>query len=362
MGFIHTGGSGCVRARTSGTLRPIVRFARRIMFLSSTMALFACGGISPKANNIPLPPEKAFRMDLPQQAATTTSAETLKAISPQEGFEYRIGPGDILSTTVWRRPELSEERMIVSPDGAIVLPRIGRIDVMNLSQQEAEHAVRKRLEYLYISPEVTINITEFHNNRAFVLGRVTRPGVVNFTGKGSLLEAIALAGGIPLDEKETMLSKCAIIRGNDTVIWIDLQDLLKKGNMSLNASIRNNDVIFIPETSEEMVYVLGEVARPGVVPLRSGLNVVKAISLAGGMNRQGNPEQVFVIRQVNGQGSVFRIDMKRLLEQGDFTRNVTLQPNDIVFISPSGMSKFGYALEKILPTLQILSIGALLSN
>ena len=190
-----------------------------------------------------------------------------------------------------------------------------------------------------------------------MLGRVSKPGVVNFPGKGTLLEALALAGGLPDQGKENALTKCAIIRGNDTVIWIDLQDLLKNGNMALNSPIRNNDVIYIPEATDELIYVMGEVVTPGAIQIRGGMNVLKAIMLAGGMNKQANPEQVFVIRQQSLKGDVIKVDLKNLLERGDFTNNFALLPNDIVYISPSGMSKFNYALEKLLPSLNVLSLG-----
>ena len=102
---------------------------------------------------------------------------------------------------------------------------------------------------------------------------------------------------------------------------------------------------------------MGEVVTPGAIQMRGGMNVLKAIMLAGGMNKQANPEKVFVIRQQSLRGDVVQIDLKNLLERGDFSQNFALLPNDIVYISPSGMSKFNYALEKLLPTLNVLSLG-----
>ena len=127
--------------------------------------------------------------------------------------------------------------------------------------------------------------------------------------------------------------------------------------MALNSSIRNNDVIYIPEATDELIYVMGEVLSPGAFQVRGGMSVLKAIMLAGGMNKQANPEKVFVIRQQSLKGDVIKVDLKNLLERGDFTQNFALLPNDIVYISPSGMAKFNYALEKILPSLNVLSVG-----
>jgi len=317
----------------------------------------ACGSISPRETKVDKGGESNFKTELPKKVQEFATPDKVKALDTQQAFEYRFGPGDIVSIQVWRRPELSQDGILVSPDGFITVPRLGSIPVLGKSVGEVKEMVTSRLELFYIKPEVTIRVQEFHNNKAFVLGRVSKPGVINFPGRGTLLEALALAGGIPDQNKDTSLTKCAIIRGNDTIIWIDLQDMLRNGNMALNAPIRNNDVIYIPESSDEMVYVLGEVQTPGALQIRGGMTVLKAVMLAGGMNKNANTEKVFVIRQQTLKGEVIRVDMKNLLEHGDFSKNFSLMPNDIVYVSPGGMTKFNYALEKILPSLQMLNLG-----
>lgn len=320
------------------------------------MLLCSCSSIEPKeSRTMAASPDKEFKTEIPKKVQEYATPGKIDALTPHESFQYRIGPGDIVGVNVWHRPELTQDNIVVSPDGFIAVPRLGSINVMNRTQIEVQDMITKKLEVLYIKPEVSVKVQEFHNNKAFILGRVSKPGVINFPGKGTLLEALALAGGIPDNAKETSLTKCSIIRGNDTVIWINLQDLLNNGNMALNARIVNNDIIYIPEAADELVYVMGEVASPGAIQLKSGMNVVKAIMLAGGMNKFANPEKVFVIRQQNLKGDVIKIDMKNLIERGDFTRNFALMSNDIVFVSSSGLAKFNYTLEKLLPSLQIFS-------
>ena len=102
---------------------------------------------------------------------------------------------------------------------------------------------------------------------------------------------------------------------------------------------------------------MGEVVTPGAIQIRGGMNVLKAIMLAGGINKQANPEKVFIIRQQSLKGDVMKVDLRNLLERGDFSQNFSLLSNDIVFVSPSGMAKFNYVLEKLLPSLNVLSLG-----
>mgnify|MGYP003344877283 CR=1 FL=1 len=126
---------------------------------------------------------------------------------------------------------------------------------------------------------------------------------------------------------------------------------------ALNAPVSNNDVIYIPESSDEMVYVLGEVQTPGAIQIRSGMTVLKAVMLAGGMNKNADPDQVFVIRQQTLKGDVIKVNLRNLLENGDFTQNFSLMPNDIIYVSPGGMTSLNYTIEKILPSMQILNLG-----
>ncbi|NTU52435.1 MAG: sugar transporter [Chlorobiaceae bacterium] len=329
----------------------------RLLLCGVLIACTSCNSIAPKENTPKNKTESGFKPATPDKIEDFATPDKLKALDIQEAFQYRIGPGDRISIQVWRRAELSQEGIVVSPDGLLSVPRIGNIQVLGKTVSEVQHLVTTRLELLYIEPEVTIRVLDFQNNKAFVLGKVSKPGVVNFPGRGTLLEALALAGGIPDQSKNALLSRCAIIRGNDIVIWIDLQDLLRNGNMTLNAPIRNNDVIYVPNASEEMIYVLGEVQTPGAILLKSDMTVLKAVMMAGGINKNSDPEKVFVIRQQNTKGEVTRVNLKKLIEKGDFSQNFTLMPNDIVYISPGGMTKLNYSLEKIMPSVQVLNLG-----
>ena len=297
-----------------------------------------------------------FAMEQARPVQDFVTTETLRQLTPKGKNTYRMGPGDILSIQVWNRPEISSRDVIVGPDGTISVARIGIVNVRGRTLTDVRDEITRKLAVLYEAPEVTLAIHEYHNNKAFVLGRVSKPGVVNFPGSGTLLEALALAGGLPYHGKETFLTKCAIIRGRDVVIWIDLQDLLNNGNMALNARIMNNDVIFIPEAEDEVVFIMGEVVKPGAIQLKRGLNIIDSIMLAGGITEEANPEKIFILRQQGEQGSVKRVDLKHLLTTGDFRQNYALRPSDIVYVSPSGMKSFNYAMEQLLPTLRVLDL------
>ena len=166
------------------------------------LPLSAFTGISPKQTELKVP-NKDFEMSQPAKTHEFSSPETIAAVTPTEEYTYRLGPGDVVDINVWNRPELSRINIIVSPDGEIALPRVGIVNVLNRNLAQVQEEITSKLAFYYENPEMTISIQEFHNNKAFVLGQVSKPGVVNFPGRGTLLEALALAGGLPYNGKET---------------------------------------------------------------------------------------------------------------------------------------------------------------
>jgi polysaccharide export outer membrane protein len=329
-----------------------------LSLLSSLLFLTSCAGLSPR-QNINSTAENSFAVTEKQPSQQFASAEIIKQLSASGGEQqnYQLGPGDIMDVSVWRRSEISRQNIVVAPDGVISLPKVGVINVSGQTITDITETITSILSKSYELPQVTVIVRQFNNNKAFVLGRVSEPGVVNFPGDGTLLEALALAGGLPHIGKDTFLTKCAIIRGNDTVIWIDLRDLLDNGNMSLNARIENNDVIFIPEAEDEMVMVLGEVAKAGPIMLKRGLNLVDAVMRAGGYTNAANLEKVFILRQEGTQGLVRQVDMELMLESGDFKQNFALQKDDIIYVSPTGITRFNYVMEQLVPSLKVLSMS-----
>ncbi|MDM8538941.1 SLBB domain-containing protein, partial [Desulfobacterales bacterium HSG17] len=254
-------------------------------------------------------------------------------------------------------PELSDPEIIVGPDNIITTPRIGNINVGNRTREDVVAEITEKLRQFYESPEVTLTIKQYKNNKAYVLGRVENPGVVTFAGQGTLLEALSLAGGLPVLEKEAFLTKCAIIRGNHKIIWIDLRELLNNGNMALNARIMNNDVIFIPESDDENVYVMGEVIKPGAIRLRLQMAFLDALMLAGGPTHNANLKQIHILRFDGETSEVRDINLKQMLKTGNLGHNFQLKANDIVYVAPNGVSRFNYALKQLMPFLEVLNLS-----
>jgi len=324
--------------------------------LLAMCALTACHGISP----VPTPKES---LSEPVATAPTkakdlyASPEAVEVFSKAVDEQYHLGPGDLLKLQVWNRPEVSSPSLVVAPDGSVTVNRLGVVQVGGKTVDQAAKDIAAKLGAFYERPEVTISVEKYNNNKAFVLGRVTSPGVVHFPGRGSLLEALALAGGLPVLQKDAFLTKCSIIRGRDTIIWVDLRDLLNNGNIALNARLQNNDIVFIPESEDELVYVMGEVKTPGAIRLKSTLTFMDALMMSGGPTREASMTNIFLIRFDGRQGHVTQISLKDIINTGNMSTNYALKANDVIYVDQTGMSKFNYALQQIIPSLQVLQMG-----
>ena len=333
----------------------------RFLFL---MLLFfpACSDIKPV-----IPDKKELgaqaRFETEKVKASTRYASPERVLQFTRATEsvrqYLIGPGDALSLKVWGRPDVSAPSMIVGPDGIITVPRIGFIQTAGRTRKSVADEIVEKLKQFYSDPEISFSILSYKNNKAFVLGRVENPGVVNFPGEGTLLEALSIAGGYSTEAEDTYLTKCAIIRGTDTIIWIDLNDLLQNGNMALNAKILNNDVIFIPESQSELVYVMGEVRVPGAYNMTGRLTIMDSLMLAGGPTDDADRTTIYLIRKGEaGQGAVREINLKQLLTTADFSRNYIMEDDDVLYVTEKPISRFNYVLEKIFPSLEIIQLGS----
>lgn len=299
-------------------------------------------------------PADLFTAGVSKPSTSYASADGVRDFSRDVSADYRLGPGDRFAFYVRGRQDISVATVIVSPDGQVALPRLGILTVKGLTITEATARIRTTLETFYDKPDITLVMQEYNNNKAYVLGRVAKPGAVHFHGPGTVLEALALAGGLPADTQKSFLSRCMIVRGSEMVLWLDLRDLLENGNMALNARLQNGDVVFIPQSEDSVAYVMGQVLKPGVLLLRSQMTVLDAIMHSGGITANADPSQVYLIRPGKQGGAVEEIDLMAFVRQGDQRKNYILREGDILYVNERGVSRFGYFMNQLLPTLGVI--------
>ena len=262
--------------------------------------------------------------------------------------DYRIGPQDLLEITVFEVEKLNKS-VRVSSQGNINLPLLGVLKVKGLTVEELEKEIRSLLAEKYMQdPQVNVLIKEYRNQRISVMGSVKNPGVFDVTGSKTILDMLAMAGGLgedagpllfllrpPKEDEIFQKEKGDYDRRPETFV-IDLEGLLVEGNLKLNVSLLHGDVINVPVSGK--VFVGGEVKSPGGFPKGKKMTLSQAIIQAGGLKFQANASETRLIRYSERGTNKEVLTFNVYAIQRGKDEDPYLKENDIVFV-PSSLVK-----------------------
>lgn len=255
-----------------------------------------------------------------------------------ESLDYRLGAGDLLSVTVFEDKDMNAE-VRVSSRGTVTLPMLGAVNVFRLTAVEAEKKIEDILRQKYLhDPHVSVYIKEHVSRQITVVGALKNPGSFDCLSKKHLLDVLAMAGGLTKEAGEVAyITRENPKTGKTENYVVDLDDLVRKGNMDQNIVILGGDELFVPKAGH--CFVDGAVRKPGIYPVKSDLTVTEAIALAGGLTNYAEEDEIKLVRYVSkGQREIIRLKYSELQEgQGD---TIYLQDNDIVFVELSGLGTF----------------------
>ncbi len=270
---------------------------------------------------------------------------------------YRLEAGDEITVDVWSHPELSSHQ-VIGPDGRITIPVYGPLTVGKLTREETQSTISQALAHYYTDLVTTVRVDHYNGFQIFVLGRVGIPGALTFSKQPTLLDVLSRAAGLPVGgtgAEKAGLVRCAVFRGRDKIIWIDLKSMLSQGNLALNIRLASQDVVYLPDADDQLVYVLGFVKNPGAFRLTPAMSFLDALSLAGGPTEDAALTKLELIR--NGKGMQRQVPLKELLAgKGEY--NLSLEEGDIIYAPPRGMEKFGYVIQKLTPLTGLAIIGS----
>ena len=280
------------------------------------------------------------------------SKEDLALLNGPVDPVYRLGSGDTLRLSVFGRPEVSGQ-FLIGPDGVVTIPLIGNLMLNDSTREEAQQRISQQLRGYFTRPYVTLAVDDYGSNQVTVLGRVQNAGRQKFPAPPTLAEVLANAGAMPILDKQATLTRCAIIRGREKLIWVDLKALLN-GDLAYNIVMKRGDIVFIPDSSETAVYVLGAVPKPGSYRLSPHMSVLDALAQAGGPDENAKPEAIGIYRA--GARQVETISFNDLIAPQRAV-NFGLEDGDVVFVPRSGVADLGYFLRQITPAVSVLTFG-----
>ncbi len=261
---------------------------------------------------------------------------------------YTLGPDDQITVQALHAPDITDKPLRVDSSGYITLPLAGRMKAAGLTVDELQREIASRLRVFIREPEVTVGVTESRSQPVSVVGAVNNPGVYQVQGRKTLIELLSLAGGAKPDAADTLRItrrvQCAPLSlagarpdpsGQFVVGEVSLRRLLEARNPEENLAICPEDVITLPRAS--LVYVMGEVRKPGGFPLldRERFSALEAISMSEGLLRTAAPMRARILRPAsNGsERAEIPVNLKTILSGK--TPDVPMQPNDILVVPNS---------------------------
>lgn len=280
----------------------------------------------------------------------------------QPPAEYVIGPSDVLYVNVFGKPELGSPATAltfgsrslgsrVDGRGRIQLPLVGMVEVTGLTLGQAQQRLAEKYKRYITEPWVVVEVLEYGSQPVYLVGSFRQPQVIYLNRPTNLLQGIALGSGLA---DNAFLPGARVIRGNH-VLPVDVYRLLNEGDLEQNIWLMPQDTLYVPDLSEQKVFVLGNVHQPGAVPMTQGkLSLTEAISLAGGFVKVGGLlKQVRVLRSYSPtRGELITVDLKMILDGQ--APPFSLMAGDIVFLPKSKLGNWNDLMREILPTIEVL--------
>jgi polysaccharide export outer membrane protein len=172
------------------------------------------------------------------QAAPPAPAAALPA-------DYRIGAEDVLGVVFWREPDLSGD-VTVRPDGRITLPVVGEMQAAGLSPEDLRKQILKAAEKYVADPNVVVVVRTINSRRVFVTGRVTTPGPHPLIGPLTVMQAIALAGGLTEYADAKNITVLRVEDGRAQSFKFNYKDVAKGKTLEQNIQLRPGDTVVVP--------------------------------------------------------------------------------------------------------------------
>jgi polysaccharide export outer membrane protein len=291
-------------------------------------------------------------------AATTLAAGEEGVATPQNRGQGRvvIGPDDTVTLSVTSADELSKPWRVGS-GGYLNLPLVGRVHAAGMTVEELEGELISRLKRYIVEPRVIVYISEFRSEPVTISGAVERPGITQIQGASGLFEVLMRAGG-PKNAGSTVTVTRKLDRGgpiphpaaNETdgsaVLTLNLTEVMQGRGPAADLPIKPGDIISVSDVKDQkLVYIVGEVHRPGSVELvtQDSVSLLRVLGASGGLTRTAAPKGAF-IRHTGltgagtGKETTSRVNIQQVL--AGKAPDVSLRPGDIVIIPPSRLRSY----------------------
>jgi polysaccharide biosynthesis/export protein len=158
---------------------------------------------------------------------------------------YVIGPDDILEVLYWRDKDMSAE-VAVRPDGLITLPLLNDVQAAGLTPDQLREFLTRAAAKFAKEPNVTVVVKTINSRKVFVMGQVAKPGPYPLSGPTTVMQALAVAGGILefADSRHILIMRTE--NGRPVALPFNYKDVLKRKNLKQNIELKPGDTVVVP--------------------------------------------------------------------------------------------------------------------
>jgi polysaccharide export outer membrane protein len=164
------------------------------------------------------------------------------AVTPPD---YLIGSDDVLSIVFWRDKDMSGD-VVVRPDGKISLPLINDVQAAGLTPEQLRSAIETAAGRFIEDPNAAVIVKEIKSRKVFITGQVTSPGTYPLTGSTSVLQLIAMAGGLLEYADAKNITVMRTDGGRAVSLRFNYRDVVRRKNMQQNVELRPGDTVVVP--------------------------------------------------------------------------------------------------------------------
>lgn len=305
--------------------------AQLFFLVSFTVALVSGCSAKPRYRELAAPPANTGNHQL-------NSSIALMAGKAAGAGDYVIGPEDLLEVILYDiedkqgEPRTIESR--VSSSGFVTLPYIGKTPAEGYTPIDFESDLRHQYKRYIRRPQISVLVKEFRSYTVSVMGYVENPGVVELKGRKTLVEVIALAGGLN-EDAGTAVRVTRQDGAQLQTVLVDLDRIAQEGDMDANLEMIPGDVVTVAKAG--MFYVEGSVKEPGAYPLLQETTVSQAVATAGGADvALANLRGARVFRRLDGGERVeIAINLAEIANGvGD---DFVVTPDDVIVVPLSGV-------------------------
>jgi polysaccharide export outer membrane protein len=167
------------------------------------------------------------------------------ADAPSDADEFIVGPEDVLSIIVWHEPELTENKVIVRPDGKIGLPLLNDVQAAGLTPKHLQENITEAFKTFVTDPQVSVLVQEIHSQVVFITGAVKAPGAYPIGGPTTVMELLVRAGGLVEFAKSDEIQIVRKEAGKPRRFVFNYKQFVEGKNYQQNLRLRSGDMVIV---------------------------------------------------------------------------------------------------------------------